>query len=84
MMDKNKEIFLAGADVLVYLAEAMHKKYSTTSVLGHLSSTYVSYDRFFNPLLLYVPFGRPPLFLQLVTYLTNDLFLNKKKIISTF
>ena len=55
MMDKNKEIFLAGADVLVYLAEAMHKKYSTTSVLGHLSSTYVSYDRFFNPLLLYVP-----------------------------
>ena len=45
MMDKNKEIFLAGADVLVYLAEAMHKKYSTTSVLGHLFSTYVSYDR---------------------------------------
>ena len=31
------------------LAGPMHKKYSTRFVWGHLFSTYVSYDRFFNP-----------------------------------
>ena len=29
MMEENNDIFLAGGDALVYLAEAMDKKYST-------------------------------------------------------
>ena len=29
MMEENNDIFLAGGDALVYLAKAMHKKYST-------------------------------------------------------
>ena len=45
MMEENNEIFVAGGDALVYLAEPMHKKYSTTFVWGHPFSTYVSYDR---------------------------------------
>ena len=44
MMEEN-DIFLGGGHTLVYLADAMHKKYSTTFVWGHLFSTYVSYDR---------------------------------------
>ena len=55
MMEENNDVFLAGGDALVYLAKPMHKKYSTTFVLGHPFSTYVSYDRFFNPLPLYTP-----------------------------
>ena len=47
-MEENNYIFLAGGDVLVYLAGPMHKKYSTTFAWGHPSSTCVSYDRFFN------------------------------------
>ena len=47
MIEENNNIFLAGDDALVYLAEPTHKKYSTTS------STYVSHDGFFNPLPLY-------------------------------
>ena len=50
MIEENSEIFLAGGDALVYLAEPMHKKYSTAFVWGHIFSTYVSYDRLFNPL----------------------------------
>ena len=42
MMEENNDIFLAGGDALVYLAETMHEKYSTTFILGHLYSTYVS------------------------------------------
>ena len=49
MMEENNDIFLAGGDALVYLAEAMHKKYSTKFVWGHPLSTYVPYDQFFNP-----------------------------------
>ena len=48
-MEENNNIFLAVGDALVYLAGPVHKKYSTTSVCGHPTSTYVSYDRFFNP-----------------------------------
>ena len=44
-LEKNNAIFLAGGDALVYLAEPMHKKYSTTFVWGHLFSAYVSYDQ---------------------------------------
>ena len=44
-LEENNYIFLAGSDALVYLAEAMHKKYSTTFVWGHPFSTYLSYDR---------------------------------------
>ena len=44
MMEENSDIFLAGGDALVYLAEPMHKKYSTRFVCGHPFSTYVSYD----------------------------------------
>ena len=29
-MEENNDIFLAGGDALVYLAEPMHKKHSTT------------------------------------------------------
>ena len=43
-------IFLAGGDAVVYLVKPIHKKYSTTFAWGHPFSTYVSYDRFFNPL----------------------------------
>ena len=47
MMEENNDIFLAGADVLVYLAVprgalSVHKKYSTTFVWGHPFSMYVS------------------------------------------
>ena len=55
MMEENKDIFLAGGDALLYLAEQMHKKYSPTFAWGHPSSTYVSYDRFSSPLPLYAP-----------------------------
>ena len=80
-MEENKDIFLAGDDALVYLAEAMHTKYSTTFVWSHPLSTNVSYDRFFNspPLVRSCThFGWPPPFLQLRTYLLDGLFLNQK------
>ena len=44
-LEENNDIFLAGGDALVYLAEPMHKKYSTKFVWGHPFSTHVSYDR---------------------------------------
>ena len=44
-LEENNDIFLAGGDALVYLAEPMHKKYSTTVVWGHPFSTMSSYDR---------------------------------------
>ena len=47
-MEENKAIFLAGGDALVFFAEPVHKKYSTTVFWGHPFSTYVSYDRFSN------------------------------------
>ena len=34
MMEENNDIFLAGGDALVYLAEPMHKKCSITFVWG--------------------------------------------------
>ena len=43
--EENNDIFLASGDALVYLAEPVHKKYSTTFFGGHPFSTYVSYDR---------------------------------------
>ena len=54
MMEENNDIFLAGADVLVYLAVprdalSMHKKHPTTFVWRHPFSMYVSDDRFFKP-----------------------------------
>ena len=42
MMEENNDIFLAGGDVLVYLAVPMHKKYSTTFVWDHPFSTFSS------------------------------------------
>ena len=35
-MEENNDIFLAGGDALIYLAEPMYKQYSTTFVWGHL------------------------------------------------
>ena len=64
MMEENNKIFVAGGDALAYLAEPMHKKYSTAFVWGHPLSTYISYERFFNPLPLYAPahiLDEPPL-----------------------
>ena len=55
MMEENNDIFLAGGDAVVYLAEPVHKKYSTIFVWGHPFSTYVLYNQFFNPLPLYTP-----------------------------
>ena len=54
-MEENNDIFLAGSDALVYLAEPLHKDYSVTFVWSHPFSTYVSHDRFINPLPLYAP-----------------------------
>ena len=51
MMEENNNIFLAGGDALLYLAEPMHKK---VFVWGHPLSTYLSYD-FFNSLPLWAP-----------------------------
>ena len=48
-MEENNKIFLAGGDPLMYLAEPMHKQYSTTFVCGDPFSTYICYDQFFNP-----------------------------------
>ena len=50
MMQENNEIFYAGGHAVV--SGLMHKKYPTTFAWGHPFSTYLSYDRFFNPLLL--------------------------------
>ena len=50
MMEENNVTFLGGQDALVYLAGLIHKKYSIIVVWGHSFSTYVSLDRFFNPL----------------------------------
>ena len=44
MMKENNDIFLVGGDALVYLAEPMHKKYSSKFAWSHPFSTYVSYD----------------------------------------
>ena len=43
--NNDNDIFRAGSHALVYLAEPVFKKYSTTFVWGHPFSTYVSYDR---------------------------------------
>ena len=45
LMEESNDIFFGDGDALVYLAESMHKKHSTTFVWGHLFSAYVSYDR---------------------------------------
>ena len=50
MMEKTNDTFFPSVDALMYLVGPVHKKHSTTFVLGHPSSTYVSYDRFFKPL----------------------------------
>ena len=55
MMEKNNNIFVAGRDALVYLAEPMHKKNSTAFVWDHPLSTCISYDQFFNPFPLCAP-----------------------------
>ena len=43
MIEENN-IFLAGSDALVYLAEPVHKKYLTKLFCANSFSTYVSYD----------------------------------------
>ena len=89
MIEESNNIVVAGGDVLVYLGKPMHKKHSTTFVSDHPLSTYISYDRFFFLLPLYTfvhilddppppPPPPPPPFLQLRTYLMDDLFLNQK------
>ena len=54
-MEENNDIFFAGGDALVYFAEPMHKKYSTTFVWGHPLCMYLSYDRFFTSIPHYAP-----------------------------
>ena len=81
-MEENNDIFLAGGDAPVYLAEPVHKKYSTKFAWSCPVSTYVSYDQFFN--------SRPPMrtcthiewlpppFPQFRRYLMDGLFLNQR------
>ena len=79
MMEENNDIFLAGGDALVYLAEPMYKKYSTKLFWGNSFSTYVSYDVLFSPCTqLYTFLMNSPPFPQLRTYLMDGLFLNQK------
>ena len=78
-MEENNDIFLAGGDALVYLAEPMYKKYSTKLFWGNSFSTYVSYDVLFSPCTqLYTFLMNSPPFPQLRTYLMDGLFLNQK------
>ena len=58
-MEENNDVFLVDGDVLVYLVEPMHKKYSITFAWGYPFSAYVSYNRFFNPLPLYTIWMSP-------------------------
>ena len=79
-MEENNDIFLTGGDALVYLAEPMHKKFSTKFVWRYPFSTYLSYDRSFNLRPLYAPvhiFDDPPPFHSPVVYLIDGLFLNR-------
>ena len=48
MMEEYVDVFIADSDALVYLAEPMHKKYSTKLFWGNPFRTYVSYNQFFN------------------------------------
>ena len=48
-MEGNNDTFLVGDDALRYLTGPMHKKYSTTFILGYPFSTCRSYSRFFYP-----------------------------------
>ena len=73
MIEENNDIFRAGGDALVYLAEPMHKK---AFVWGYPLDTYVSYDEFLNPLPLYTPVHilddpPPPSSFSLVAYVLN-------------
>ena len=78
-MEENNDIFLAGGDALVYLAEPMYKKYSTKLFWGNSFSTYVSYDVLFSPCTqLHTFLMNSPPFPQLRTYLMDGLFLNQK------
>ena len=55
MVEENNDIFLAGGDALVLLAEPMQKKYSTKLFwVIHLVRTYLITD-FSTPLPLYAP-----------------------------
>ena len=66
-MEVNNGIFLPGGNALVYLDKSMNKKYSTRFLWGHPFRTYVSHDRFFNPLFPYIPvhiLDDPPPFLN--------------------
>ena len=60
-MTEENNIFPASGDVLVYLAEPLHKKYSTTFIWGYPFSRYVSYDRIFKPLFWMIPTPFPQL-----------------------
>ena len=78
-MEENNDIFVAGGDALVYLAEPMYKKYFTKLFWGNSFSTYVSYDVLFSPCTqLYTFLMNSPPFPQLRTYLMDGLFLNQK------
>ena len=81
-MEENNDIFLAGGDAPVYLAEPVHKKYSTKFAWSCPFSTYVSYDQFFNsppPMRTCTHIEwLPPPFPQFRRYLMDGLFLNQR------
>ena len=66
-MEENNDIFLGDGNALVYLAGPIRNKYFTTIVSGYPFSTYVSYDRIFNP----TPLPPPPAPSSLVRICTH-------------
>ena len=80
-MEENNDICLAGGDALVYFTEPVHKEYSTTLVWGHPFSTYVSYDKFSNPIPctnLYTFWMTPPS-IPPVVYILNGWSISQPK-----
>ena len=80
-MEENNEIFFVGGDVLVCLAEPMHKTYSAAFVWAiHLVRTYLMIS-FLTLLPQYAHvhiLDDPAPFPQLRAYLMNGLFINQK------
>ena len=82
MMEESNNIFLAGGDALVYLAETVQKKNSTKLFWGNLFivRTYLMTD-FLTPLPLYAPvhiFDDLPFILP-VSYVLNGWPISKPK-----
>ena len=78
MIEENNNIFLGGSNALVYLAELMHKKYSTKFVWGYLVRTYLV-TNFSTSLPLYVPVHMIPLMTPCAVHILNGWLLFQPK-----